>query len=296
VWFALPFALALACCGGRAAVQDAGARNTNSQAPAEENCAKWPEVVNATYMQVVEHPLPADKTEATAAKLSSGEESVKGLVKSLVLSDEYKERFVTPRRPEEAAQLLYRHLLARAPSPDELKSAASKLATKDGFASLAQSLLDSREYGARFGESRPPGSPIQPCRVSVKLRQEDSFDGGRTMTTEATVSVEGKIHTATVVKIPSPDKPFCGRVGLWLFDEGGRVIAVVGPPRDQQWCLEGKTRGEQQRTDEWDGSVPAELARRAIAVALLQRSASNDPQAMTRENSERAQQIKRPVR
>jgi hypothetical protein len=296
---ALPLCVALACCGGRASVQQAGAQNSNAKGAAvEENCAKWPEVINATYMQVIEHPIPADKMEATTAKLASGELSMKELVKSLVLSDEYKERFVTPQRADSAVRLLYRHVLARVPTQEEVKSASSQLATKDGFAALAGSLLDSKEYAMRVGASSAPGLQLRPCRFPLKLRQEDSFDGGRMMTTEATIEVDGQIHTATVVKIPSPDKPFCGKVGLWLFDEAGRVLAVIGPPREQLWCVEGKSKskGEQQRTEEWRGSIPAELAEHAVAVALLQRPANNDPQAMTRENSERAQQIKRLVR
>lgn len=296
---ALPVALALACCGGRAAVQGPGAQNANArpQGPAE-NCAKLPELVNATYMHVIEHPMPADKSEATLAKLGSGELSMKGLVSSLVLSDEYKERFVSKRPAEEAAQTLYRHLMARAATPAELKAAAAQLAAKDGFDAFARGLLDSKEYAMRFGESGAPGLRMQPCRFPFQLKQEDSFDDGRSMTTEATVEADGRVHATTVVKVPSPDKPFCGKVGLWLFDEAGRVISVVGPPRDQQWCIEGKakTQGEQQRAEEWAGTVPADLAQHAASVALLQRSANNDPQAMSRENTERAQQLKRPLR
>jgi hypothetical protein len=296
---ALPVALAFACCGGRAAVQGPGAQNANARpsGPAE-NCAKLPELVNAAYMHVIEHPMPADKSEATLAKLGSGELSMKGLVGSLVLSGEYRERFVSKRPAEEAAQTLYRHLMARAATPAELKAASAQLAAKDGFDAFARGLLDSKEYAMRFGESGAPGLRAQPCRFPFNLKQEDSFDGGRSMTTEATVEADGSVRATTVVKVPSPDKPFCGKVGLWLFDEAGRVISVVGPPREQQWCIEGKakTQGEQQRTEEWTGTVPADLARHAASVALLQRPANNDPQAMSRENTERAQQLKRPLR
>lgn len=44
------------------------------------------------------------------------------------------------------------------------------------------------------------------------------------------------------------------------------------------------------------GNVRAVLAARAASIALLQRPANNDPQAMSRENIERAQRIKRPLR
>jgi hypothetical protein len=294
---AAPVALVLACCGGRAAEQGPGGQNSNAQ-PQAENCAKLPMIVNAAYMQVLEHPMPADKSEATLARLASGEESVKGLVSSLVLSSEYKDRFVAKRPAEEATQLLYRHLLARAATPEEVKTAAQQLAAKDGFDALVRGLLDSKEYAARFGESGAPGLRLPPCRFPFKLKQEDSFGDGRAMTTEATVEADGRIRATTVVRIPSADKPFCGKVGLWLFDEAGRVISVAGPPRDQQWCIEGKAKqpGEQQRKEEWTGSVPVELARHAASVALLQRPANNDPQAMSRDNTERAQQIKRPLR
>jgi Phycobilisome Linker polypeptide len=291
-----PLCVALACCGGRAAVQGGAPTPAGAARPSvEAGCAKWPEVMNAAYSQVLEHPAPADKAEETLAKLSDGGLSVRELVKSLALSDEYKEKFVSRQPPELSARLLYRHLLARAPSAEELRSATQTLSTR-GHAALAESLLDSAEYGERFGDSRPPGSRMRPCRFPFKLRREDSFEGGGAMETDVTVEADGQITTSTVVKAPSADKSFCGKVGLWLLDEKGNVLAVTGPPREQQWCPEGQGTGPQERTEQWQGGVPADVLLRAQSIALLQLPASKDPQAQTRENAERVEQIKRPVR
>jgi hypothetical protein len=290
-----PLCVALACCcGGRAAVQGgAPAQPSATRASVEPGCAKWPDVLNAAYRQVLEHPAPADRAGETLAKLSGGAQSVRGLVKGLALSDEYRERFVAGQPAELSARLLYRHLLARDPTAEELRSAAKQLAGARGYAPLAESLLDSPEYAERFGEARAPGSALRPCRFPLKLRQEDSFEGGGAMVTDVTLDADGQVTTSTVVRTASADKTFCGRLGLWLLDEGGNVLAVVGPPGDQQWCLEGQ--GPQERTEQWQGSVPAEVLVRAHSVAVLQLPASKDPLAQTRENAERVRQIKRPV-
>jgi hypothetical protein len=295
VLLAPPLCVALACCcGGRAAVQQAAPAAADTPRPSvEAGCAGWPDVLNAAYRQVLEHPAPADKADETLARLSGGGMSVRGLVKSLALSDEYRERFVTGQPTEVSARLLYRHLLAREPTPAELKSAAEHLASPRGHTQLAEGLLDSAQYAERFGESRVPGSPLRPCHFPVKLRQEDSFEGGA-MVTDAAFEADGQVTTTTVVKSPSAGKTFCGKVGLWLFDESGNVLAVTGPPADQQWCLEGQ--GEQERTEQWQGVLPADILLRTQSIAVLQLTGGKDPRSQTRENAERVKQVRRPVK
>lgn len=304
---ALALSVALAC-GGSAATQTA----KPSPTPAvKEDCAPWPEVVNAAYLQVLERPAHGEGLKEATEKLTRGETTVRELVAQLAASDEYRERFVASRPAEEAAGSLYRHILARDAQPSELKSAASSIATAKGFGEVARALVGGDEYGRRFGSSQVPGASgaTRPCRFPLKLNRTDDFGDGREMKTELSVEADGKFRAKTTVKGTSgasgTSRPsgstraaaFCGKVGLWLLDEGGRAVVITGPPAEAQWCAGGADpEAKAEHVEEWEGSLPRTALDAAGFAAIVQRAAGNEPQRATRENAERAAQIKQPVR
>ena len=286
---------AFACGGGRASMQKS-APAAKPAAAAKQDCATWQEVVNAAFLQVTERPAHGELAKTSAERLARGEMSVRELVAALALSDEYKERFVAARPNEEVVRLLYQHLLARKAEPAELMSAATA-AAKD-LAPLVKSLVEGDEYGRRFGAMRVPGAPasLRPCRFPFKLSRRDDFGAGREVTTEITVESDGRFRATTRLKGPARKEPFCAKVGLWLLGEGDGVVGVAGPPRETFWCVGGSTPDREGRTEEWQGSLPQRALDAASALAVLQTAAGVEPQSVTRENTERAQQIKQPLR
>lgn len=293
---ALALAAALAC-GGSASTQSA------RPAPAaKEDCAPWPQVVNAAYLQVLERPAHGEGLKEATEKLTRGEITVRELVAGLAVSDEYRERFVASRPSEEAASTLYRRLLARDAQPSELKSAAALLSAAKGFGDLARSLVEGEEYGRRFGASKVPGAPAatRPCRFPLKLDRADDFGDGRVMKTELSVEADGKFRAKTVVKSAPGSKgaaAFCGKVGLWLLDEGGRAVVITGPPAEARWCAGGaEPEAEAEHVEEWEGSLSRPALDAAGYAAIVQGAAGTEPQRATRENAQRAAQIKQPVR
>jgi endonuclease YncB( thermonuclease family) len=298
---ALSLSVALAC-GGSAATQTA--KSSPTPAP-KEDCAPWPQVVNAAYLQVLERPAHGEGLKEATEKLMRGEMTVRELVAQLAASDEYKERFVASRSAEEAAGSLYKHILGRDAQPSELKSAAASSAAAKGFGGVARSLVEGDEYGRRFGSSKVPGASgsMRPCRFPLKLNRTDDFGDGREMKTELSVEADGKFRAKTTVKGASGTSnstrasAFCGKVGLWLLDEGGRAVVITGPPAEAQWCAGGaEPEAKTEHVEEWEGSLPRPALDAAGYAAIMQRAAGNEPQRATRENAERAAQIKQPVR
>lgn len=298
----LALTAAFACGGDRAAMQQATPKTPNATpAPAvRENCSAWPQIVNAIFLQVLERPANGELAKTASDKLTSGETSVRELIATLVTSDEYQERFVSARPAEETTRLLYRHVLARDPSAAELKSVtggASKDDAAKNFVAAARSLVAGEEYGQRFGARLVPGaSPtLRPCRFPLKLTREDSFGAG-TMTTELTVAVDGKFQATTKIKSVGKQQ-FCGKVGLWLLGEADSIVAVTGPAPEAVWCAGGAgPNAQQEHAEEWQGAIARQLLDRVASAALLQRPAGVEPQVLTRENTERAAQIKQTVR
>ena len=152
--------------------------------------------------------------------------------------------------------------------------------------------------GRRFGATLVPGAPasVHPCRFPLKLTRQDSF-GANTMTTDLTVTVDGKFQATTKIKGGAGKQPFCGKVGLWLLGEGDGIVAVTGPPPEAVWCAGGaRPDAKPERAEEWQGSIAPQLLDRVVSAALLQRPAGVEPQVLTRENTERAAQIKQKVK
>ncbi len=302
LWLALSLTVAFACGGDRAAMQQAAPPGTPAPA-AKEDCAPWPEIVNAAFLQVLEHPANGDLARTLSEKVMGGELSVRELVAALATSEEYQERFVSSRPPEEALSLLYRHVLAREAEASELKSAANAAGKDDAgkdFAAAAKRLVAGDEYSQRFGARLVPGAPasLRPCRFPLKLTQQDSF-GDNTMTTELNITVDGRFQATTKIKSVTRKQPFCGKVGLWLLGEadGAVVVAVTGPPRESVWCAGGAGPDAQpEHVEEWQGSISRPLLDRVVSAALLQRPAGVEPQMLTRENTERVAQIKQTVK
>jgi hypothetical protein len=120
-------------------------------------------VVNTLYR----HVLDGDANDAAAStwvtRLADGSATVRDVVRSIVLSPEYRRRFDPPASPEDAAATLYRHLFAREADPGGVRWAAQGIATH-GLTAIIEQLLASEEYEQRFGDWGVPGSNVRFCR------------------------------------------------------------------------------------------------------------------------------------
>ena len=301
-WLAPTLCVCVACGGGGSSAltqAPAPAATPTPQAGPKEDCAPWPEVAGAVYARVLGRPAEGEELKRAADRLAGGETSVRRLVAELAASEEYRGRFVAKRPAEEAAHELYRRLLGREPEAAESKATAAALGSSGGHAAAARALVEGAEYAKSYGEAGIPGAPagLRPCRFPLTLRRHDEFGPGRSMLTELRIEQSGQIKATTKLtagaQTGAAARELCGKVGLWLLDESGAVVGVVGPPPAESWCA---GRGQEQRSEQWQVYVPPDSFRRVASVALLQRSDGPEPQIQTRENRDLALKIRQPVR
>ena len=151
-----------------------------SLARAQDFCTPNPEsVVDAVYRQVLDRPVGGDGEEL-AARLGAGKISVKEIVRQIAKSPEHRQRFLsTGVRGGRVAVIttLYDHLLGRA--PDEVGLRGFVLGGQEPT-TIVDVMLDSAEYGQRFGHDTVPGARLRYCPERAADRREpDGSDANR---------------------------------------------------------------------------------------------------------------------
>ncbi|MBD2100604.1 phycobilisome rod-core linker polypeptide [Leptolyngbya sp. FACHB-261] len=156
------------------------------------------QVINALYCQVLDvfsGKVPSEfRISDVESKLKNGEITVREFVKRLASSDQYRRRFYTPYPNTKVIELLFKHLLGRAPATQGEIRQYNKLLADQGLQAAVESLVDSAEYARYFGEdvvpykrfpSLPAGNylgSVQVDRDLIKQPWSDlspSFLGGR---------------------------------------------------------------------------------------------------------------------
>ncbi|MBC6481564.1 MAG: phycobilisome rod-core linker polypeptide [Hormoscilla sp. GM7CHS1pb] len=116
-------------------------------------------VLNALYSQVLDlygAPVPENlRIKELEAKLLGGEMSVRSFVRALASSAGYRDRFGTPYPSMKVVELLYRHLLGRAPATAESQQYQNLLAER-GLKAAVDTIVDSPEYARYFGADVVP--------------------------------------------------------------------------------------------------------------------------------------------
>jgi hypothetical protein len=250
------------------------------------------EIINGVYLQVARHPADPKTLADLGPRLAGGELSVKEIVRQLALSEEFKSNFAKARAPEQAIALVHERLLARPPNAAEAARLAES-ARANGFEFVVNSIIDGQEYGELFGERAVPGRPVRlrVCDQPSKLQQDDNVGDGRHMTTSVKFTADGRVESVT--KLNSSEQPggFCGRVAFWLFDGQGSVVDVIGPSREQVWCVRVGGNPD-ERSEEWKMGLPRDVFARVRAVAIIHTRDDASPRDFTRENVARARATK----
>ncbi len=123
-----------------------------------------PVVINAIYAQVMD-VFSSEVPEYLRlfdleSKLSNGEISVREFVQELASSDIYCQRFCTPYPSAKVVELLFRHLLGRAPASQDEISQYNNLLADSGLRAAVEAIVNSAEYSGYFGEDVVPYSRV----------------------------------------------------------------------------------------------------------------------------------------
>ncbi|MEB3335939.1 MAG: phycobilisome linker polypeptide [Leptolyngbyaceae bacterium] len=115
-------------------------------------------VISAAYRQVFgnEHIMQSERLTGAESLLRQGKITVRDFVRSLALSDLYREKFFYPNFQMRCIELNFKHLLGRAPYDQDEISAHLDLYETKGYEAEINSYLDSPEYHQNFGDNIVP--------------------------------------------------------------------------------------------------------------------------------------------
>jgi phycobilisome core-membrane linker protein len=117
-------------------------------------------VISAIYAQVMNvpsDPVPVEfQRSDLEAQLRSGKLSVRGFVKALASSQTYSQRFYTPYPNAKAVELLFRHLLGRAPASQDEVNEYNRILSGQGLRAIVDAIVNGAEYTRFFGEDVVP--------------------------------------------------------------------------------------------------------------------------------------------
>jgi phycocyanin-associated rod linker protein len=115
-------------------------------------------VIRAAYRQVFgnEHIMQSERLAGAESLLRQGHITVRDFVRSLALSNLYREKFFHSNFQVRCIELNYKHLLGRAPYDQLEISSHLDLYENEGYEAEINSYIDSLEYQQSFGEHVVP--------------------------------------------------------------------------------------------------------------------------------------------
>jgi hypothetical protein len=119
-------------------------------------------LLHQTYCRVLERPVDEDALIITGNDMLHGKK-VKKVIEDLVKSQEYKDKFYDEDNLRDSVAKLYDHLLAR-PADDGGLKAWKRVMREQGYETVVDGLMNSKEYNDNFGDNKVPGNGRTNCQ------------------------------------------------------------------------------------------------------------------------------------
>lgn len=115
-------------------------------------------VIRATYRQVLgnDYVMEAERLTSAESLLKQGDINVRDFVRSVALSELYKEKFFYSTPNVRFIELNFKHLLGRAPYDESEITQHVDLYIQQGYEAEISSYIDSAEYQNSFGDRIVP--------------------------------------------------------------------------------------------------------------------------------------------
>jgi len=119
------------------------------------------QVVDRVYQQVLERS-PDQGSQVWVDRLSSGDMTVRELMRQVAQSQEHQQRWGQNQTPEQRVRSLYKHLLNRQPDGQAERTMADLL-SRQGEQAVVDRIVNSQEYQRSFNDWVVPGSNVRYC-------------------------------------------------------------------------------------------------------------------------------------
>ncbi|MEO0431935.1 MAG: phycobilisome rod-core linker polypeptide [Cyanobacteria bacterium J06656_5] len=115
-------------------------------------------VIRAIYKQVLgnAHVMESERLTSAESQLRNGDLTVRGFVRVLAKSDQYRARFIDNAPRYRCHELNFKHLLGRAPESYDETVYHSAVVDNHGYEADIDAYIDSEEYQTAFGENVVP--------------------------------------------------------------------------------------------------------------------------------------------
>ena len=118
------------------------------------------DTIKSAYRQVLKRDADFPGCEPHIRALEGGGQTVRGVVRDLLRSEEWRSRFIDGCDGPEIVLALYSCALARAPDRASWNDFMATGA-RDGWDTLIDQFVNSSEYTERFGDDTVPGQDCQ---------------------------------------------------------------------------------------------------------------------------------------
>ena len=182
-------------------------------------------IIWATYRQVFgnDHVMKAERLISAESMLRQGHIRVRDFVRTLALSELYKQKFFCDTPQVRFIELNFKHLLGRAPYDESEISEHVNLYMKQGYEAEINSYIDSAEYQENFGDQIVPyyrGFATQKSQKTVGFvrmfqlyRGYASSDRARVTHKKACLTSDLARNTASPLRTPNSSKELLGTTG-----------------------------------------------------------------------------------
>jgi phycocyanin-associated rod linker protein len=115
-------------------------------------------VIHAAYRQVFgnDHLMQSERLTSAESLLQQGNITVRDFIRTLALSELYRQKFFHSTPQVRFIELNYKHLLGRAPYDETEIAYHVDLYTQEGYVAEINSYIDSQEYQENFGDAIVP--------------------------------------------------------------------------------------------------------------------------------------------
>lgn len=201
-------------------------------------------VIMAAYRQVLgnEHVMQSERLVGAESLLRNGSLSVREFVRTIALSELYRQKFFYNNYHIRCVELNCKHLLGRAPlNQAEIISHLDRY-IEQGYEADINSYIDSDEYVSNFGEWIVPyhkgfGTPLG--QSTIGFNRLFQLYRGYASSDRATGQTKGCLTQELAMNIASPLRP---------STLGGELVGVHGGSRNQLFRVRVMQAGSDRTT------------------------------------------------
>ena len=115
-------------------------------------------MVQQLYRELFDRDAERDVLRGVVTYLTEGRISVRMQVMRMLKSEEFFDKRLRHKTPEDMAKELYRYVLARPPESPEALQGAADFVGNLGWRVQVDVMINSEEYLGRFGDDAPPSA------------------------------------------------------------------------------------------------------------------------------------------